>query len=403
VPILGNSGEFDTDEWFAEAVLPLVNAEWEIPGLNRFDLTGKFRNVDNTVNGAFDTYTYGFQYRPVEDIEIRGNRTTSLRAPSIVELFTPISNIFTFVPDPCDSRNVNGGTRPAIRSANCAAFYRQYNLNPNNFTSIAVGATIPGTSSGDPNLQNEEADSETIGIVVQPSFVPGFRMAIDYYKIEISNVIANLAAADIATGCFDNTSFDATDVNNANSFCQRIVRSADGQITTVRTGFVNGGFLNFRGQSLDLSYTRDLAEFDIGLNGRLDLSANLFRLRNLENSNNNVVTTFSTNTQGNAKRQYQFGSQYTLDNFTVGAQANYQSGVELVLDQFRTGDSQDQTRLESQWTYNANFGYRINDEILVNLAVTNLTDEAPPFPVAGFGAYDILGRRYSVTLDWKFW
>ena len=403
VPILGNSGEFDTDEWFAETIIPLVKADWEIPGLNRFDLTGKFRNVDNTVNGSFDTYTYGFQYRPVADIEIRGNRTTSLRAPSIVELFTPVSNIFTFVPDPCDTRNVNGGTRPAIRQANCAAFYRQFNLNPNNFTSVAVGATIPGTSSGDPNLQNEEADSETIGIVVQPSFIPGLRMAIDYYKIEIDNVIANLGAGDIATGCFDNTNFDASDVTRANSFCERIVRSADGQITTVRTGFVNGGFLDFRGQSLDLQYTRDLTEFDIGLTGRLDLSANLFRLRNLENSNNNVVTTFNVNTLGNPKRQYQYGVQYTLDDFSVGAQANYQSGVELVLDQFRTGDSQDLTRIESQWTYNANFTYAITDDILVNLAVTNLTDEAPPFPVGGLAVYDTLGRRYSLTLDWRFW
>jgi len=403
VPILANSGEFDTNEWFAETIIPLVNAEWEIPGLNRFDLTGKFRNVDNTVNGSFDTYTYGFQYRPVADLEIRGNRTNSLRAPAIVELFTPVSNIFTFVPDPCDTRNVNGGTRPTVRQANCAAFYRQYNLNPTNFTSIAVGATIPGTSSGDPNLGNEEAKAETIGVVLQPSFIPGFRMAVDYYSIEISNVIANLAAADIATGCFDNTDFNASDVNNANSFCQRIIRGPDGQITTIRTGFVNGGFLDFTGQSIDLSYSRDLTEFDWGLEGRLDLSANLFRLRRLENSNNNVVTTFSVNTQGNAKRQYQYGAQYTLDKFSIGGQANYQSGVELVLDQFRTGDSQDLTRLESQWTYNANFTYAFTDNILVNLAVTNLTDEVAPFPVGGLGVYDTLGRRYSVTLDWKFW
>jgi outer membrane receptor protein involved in Fe transport len=403
VPILGNRGEFETDEWFAETVIPLVNAAWEIPGLNRFDLTGKFRNVDNTVNGAFDTYTYGFQYRPVEDLEIRGNRTTSLRAPAIVELFTPTSNIFTFVPDPCDTRNVNGGTRPAVRQANCAAFYRQFNLNPNNFTSVAVGATIPGTSAGDPNLQNEEAKAETIGIVLQPSFIPGFRMAVDFYKIDISNVIANLGAGDIATGCFDNTDFDATDVTRANSFCERIIRSADGQITTVRTGFVNGGFLDFTGQSLDLTYTRDLTEFDWGLAGRLDLSANLFRLRRLENSNNNVVPTFSVNTLGNPKRQYQYGAQYTYDKFSVGAQANYQSGVELVLDQFVTGDSQDLTRIESQWTFNANFTYAITDDVLVNLAVTNLTDEAPPFPIGGLAVYDTLGRRYSATLEWKFW
>jgi outer membrane receptor protein involved in Fe transport len=371
--------------------------------LHRFDVTGKFRNVDNTVNGSFDTYTYGFQYRPVKDLEIRGNRTTSLRAPSIVELFTPVSNIFTFVPDPCDTRNVNGGTRPALRQANCAAFYRQYNLNPNNFTSIAVGATIPGTSSGDPNLENEEAKAETIGVVLEPSFIPGFRMAVDYYRIDIDNVIANLAAADIATGCFDNTNFDAADVNNANSFCQRIVRGADGQITTIRTGFVNGGFLDFTGQSLELAYSRDLAELDWGLSGRLDLAANLFRLRRLQNSNNNVVTTFTADTLGNPKRSYQYGAQYTWDDFSIGAQANYQAGIALVLDPLVTGDSQDQRRVESQWTYNTNFTYAFTDDILLNVAVTNLTDEEPPFPLGGLGTYDILGRRFSVTLDWRFW
>lgn len=406
VPILPNSGEFDTDEWFFETVLPLVNADWEIPGLNRFDLTGKFRNVDNTVNGSFDTYTYGFQYRPVADIEFRGNRTQSLRAPAIVELFTPVSNIFTFVPDPCDSRNVTGGTNPTVRQANCAAFYRQFNIaNPATFQSVAVNATIPGTLGGDPNLLNEEARSETIGVVLQPGFIPGFRMAVDYYKIEIDNAIANLNAAAIATGCFDNPSFDASDVNNANSFCQRIVRRADGQIETIRTGFVNGGFLDFTGQSLDMQYSRNLADFDVGLAGTLDLNAALFRLRQLESSTNNVTIGDSLNTLGNPKRAYQYGAQYSLDDFTVGVQANYQSGQELVLDRFVTGDSQDITRVESYWSYNANFGYRFTDDVQLRLAVTNVTDKAPPFPLAGgaIGVYDLLGRRYSLTLDWKFW
>lgn len=406
VAILPNSGEFDTDEWFAEAVIPLVNADWEIPGLHRFDLTGKFRNVDNTVNGSFDTYTYGFQYRPVEDLEVRANRTKSLRAPAIVELFTPVSNIFTTVPDPCDSRNVTGGTNPVVRQANCAAFYRQFNIaNPATFQSVAVNATIPGTLGGDPNLLNEEARSENIGIVLQPSFLPGFRMAVDYYKIEIDNAIANLNATAIATGCFDNPSFDTSDVNNANSFCQRIVRRADGQIETIRTGFVNGGFLDFTGQSLDLQYSRDLSEFDFGLRGTLDLNAVLFRLRQLETSTNNVTVADSLNTLGNPKRAYQYGIQYSLEDITFGVQANYQSGQELVLDRLLTGDSQDITRVESQWLYNANIGYRFNEDVQLRLAVTNLTDEEPPFPLVGgaLAVFDTLGRRYSLTLDWRFW
>jgi outer membrane receptor for ferrienterochelin and colicin len=301
---------------------------------------------------------------------------------------------------------VTGGTKPATRQANCQAFYRQFNIaNPATFQSTAVTATVPGTLAGDPNLENEEADAETIGVVWQPNeLVPGLRVAADYYKIDISNAIANLGAAAIATGCFDNDSFDASDVNTANSFCRRIVRDASGQITTIRTGFVNGGFLDFTGQSLDLQYSRDLTEFDWGLKGTLDLTANLFRLRRLENSTNNVTITDNLNTLGNAKRQYQYGVAYTLYPVSLGLQAFYQSGSELVLDNLVTGDSQDVRRIESQWTYSANAAYAINDDILLRFAVTNLTDEDPPFPLAGgaFGVYDVLGRRYSLSLDWRF-
>jgi outer membrane receptor protein involved in Fe transport len=402
VPILPNGGKFETDEYFFETVVPLVDAGWDLPLLNKFDLTGKFRRVDNTVNGEFDTYTYGFQYRPIADLEFRGNRTQSLRAPAIIELFTPVSNIFTTVPDPCDFRNITGGTAPATRAANCAAFFRTFNIaNPNTFQSIAVSATVPGTLGGDPNLQNEEAKSESVGVVWQPEdLIPGLRVAVDYYRIEIDNVIANLNATAIATGCFDNPNFNAADAANANSFCSRIVRRADGQIDTIRTGFVNGGFLDFRGNSADVQYRTDLT--DIGLVGDLTLNATLFRLRELKNSVNNVTTTDLTGTIGNSKRQYQYGVQYSLDPVGVGLQANYISGA--LFSNTNTVETQDILGVESQWSFNADVVYRISDNGIVRLAVTNLTDREPPFPLAGGGiaVYDILGRRYALSAEWSW-
>jgi outer membrane receptor protein involved in Fe transport len=404
VAILPNQGEFETDEWFAEAVLPLIKGDWDFPLLHRFDLTGKFRTVDNTVNGSFDTYTYGFQYRPISTLEFRGNRTKSLRAPAITELFTPVSNIFTLVPDPCDARNVNGGTRPSVRLANCQAFYRQFNIaNPAVFQSVAVSATIPGTLGGDPNLDNEVAHAETIGVVWQPEeLLPGLRIALDYYAIEVDDVIGNLNATAVAEGCFDNTNFDTGDVNNANAFCQRISRDSNGQITGIRTGFVNGGFLDFTGQSLDLQYSRDLGELGFGMKGRIELAANLFRLRRLEDSLNNVVTDNDLREISNPKRQYQYGVGYTLDPIAIGFQANYQSGV--IFDNTFTTETRDILELESQWTYDANLAWRFHDQGMLRFTVTNLTDEDPPFPLAtlALGVYDTLGRRYSLALDWRW-
>ncbi len=402
VPILPNGGKFETDEYFFETVLPLVDSGWDLPLLHKFDLTGKFRRVDNTVNGEFDTWTYGFQYRPIADLEFRGNRTQSLRAPAIIELFTPVSNIFTTVPDPCDFRLITGGTAPATRAANCAAFFRQFNItNPATFQSTAVNATVPGTLGGDPNLRNEEADSESIGVVWQPEeILPGLRVAVDYYRIEIDNVIANLNAAAIATGCFDNPVFNAADPANGNAFCSRIRRRADGQIESIRTGFVNGGFFDFRGNSAEVQYRADLA--DMGLAGQLQFNAALFRLRELKSSINNVTVTDSTGVIGNSKRQYQYGIQYTLDPIGVGLQANYLSGA--LFSNTNTVETQDILGVESQWTFNADVVYRFSDRGVVRLAITNITDREPPFPLAGgaIGVYDILGRRYALSTEWTW-
>lgn len=253
VAILPLTGSFATKEAFVEVFAPFVDSNAGIPLLNRLDLTGKFRRVDNTVNGAFDAYTYGLQYRPIEDIEFRGNFTRSLRAPSLVELFTPVSSAFSAVPDPCHAPNQAGGVRPATRQANCAALFQSLGINGNTFLSNAVTATVPITSQGDVNLLNESSDAWTYGVVVAPRWVEGLRLAVDYYKVEISNVIGSLNTTAIATGCYDNPNFNAADPANGNTFCSRIRRDANGQITFVQTGFVNGGHLNFRGFSGEIS------------------------------------------------------------------------------------------------------------------------------------------------------
>ena len=96
-------------------IIPLVSEKNDIPFLHELTITGKGRRVDNSVNGKFTAYTGGLQWAPVKDLQLRGNVTRSLRAPSLTELFTPVSPIFTQVADPCSTANINGGTRQATR------------------------------------------------------------------------------------------------------------------------------------------------------------------------------------------------------------------------------------------------------------------------------------------------
>lgn len=397
VAILGNEGNYSTKEVFGEVVLPLVDAKKNLPLLNKLDVTGKFRRVDSTVNGTADTSTIGLQYRPIQDIEFRGNATRALRAPALTELFTPSSNIFTTVPDPCDSRNVNSGTAPTLRAANCAPFYTQYGLNPSTFLSTAVTATIPGTLSGNTTLKNEQSDAKNLGFVIRPSGVKNLRMSVDYYEIKIIDTIANLDATAISTGCYDNP-------DRTNSFCGRITRDNAGQITGVTTGYVNGGTLQYKGGAAEIQYSTELKDLYPSLNGVATFGLAVSRLTSLQTSSNKVVVIESTGILGFSQEQAQLSFGYEKNALTLSLQGSYIGPAKF--SNSESSETRDVLEISSYMLWNGGIGYKFNKNTKVNFAVTNLFNQEPPYPLTAGGAagvYDILGRRYSFSINHKFW
>lgn len=401
VPITPLSGTYTTDEYFGEFILPLVNPDSDLPLLKKLDVIGKYRSVDNTINGRSDIYTYGLQWKPINELEVRGNFTRSIRAPAITELFLPQSTSFQFVGgDPCDARFISGGPNPSRRAVNCQAFLDFYGLS--SFSSTASSASIQGISGGNPLLENESADSLTYGFTWAPSFVEGLTVAADYYKIEIENVISSLTATQLASACFDNVDFNAANVPNANQFCSQITRNAPGsanpgQATTFVSGFVNGKFLDMEAYSAEVRYQINTDQF-----GRFAFGFAGYFPEELVVDNTGVSPNPDVGEIGTSERQYQFSSNWQGKRLGLNLSANYQSSAAFnVLD---TPETRDILRVDSYWLLNGGASYQINDQILMRLAVTNLLDEDPPFPGfgAGIGNYDILGRRYNLAFQWKF-
>lgn len=397
VPIAALRGQYSTKERFAEVLIPLVNPDSELPLLKKVDVTAKYRHVDNEINGPFEAYTYGLQWKPFHDLEFRGNFTRSLRAPAITELFIPVGSAFSTVPDPCDSRNINGGTKPATRAANCAAFLSFYGLPPSGFTSVAVGATIPIVTGGNPNLQNEAAESYSYGLTWAPTFrgLDGFVFAADYYNIDISGIIANLNTTAIATGCFDNDNFNTADIPNANNLCSLITRRSDGQIDTVRTGFVNGEFTRLEAYSTEMRYG-----FDTDSLGRFDFGLSAYFPTEYTSSITGVTVSDFGSTVG-VQRSYTLSSNWKYDKLGVNLALYHTPKTQFSNEQ--TADTRETLFLDKYWLLNGGVSYRFNDNAIARLAVTNLLDEDPPFPSTGVGTtYDFLGRRYNVSFEWKY-
>ena len=392
VPIQAASGEYHTNEVFAEFLAPLFNPDWNLPGLHRLDLTAKVRRVDNSVAGGFNAFTYGIQYEPFAGLQLRGNKTQSLRAPSIAELYTTLQPAFYNIPEVCSVANINGGTNPAARKRNCDAFFAAYpGADPATFQ--AAPTNTLGSTNGSTSLKNEKAKSWTAGVVFAPEWIKGLRVAADWYDIEITNVITSLSANDIITGCFDNNDFNAADVPNANRFCSLVTRNPlTGAATDIRTEYGNGPVLMFRGWTAEVGYRVDTRKY-----GVLDLDFYGYMPKNRgQAASANVPFVEQVGSFNEPKRVFRWTAQHSVGRWSAGVTTNYTSSA--VFSVTGTPESREHFRRDSWTTWDANVSYRITDNARLNLSVLNVGDDIGPFPYV----LDALGRRYMATVRYRF-
>ncbi|MEO8062537.1 MAG: TonB-dependent receptor [Pseudomonadota bacterium] len=396
-PIARIRGDYSTNEVFGEVTMPLFSHENALPGLSRLTLVAKARRVDTSINGDFTAWTGGLEWAPVEDIELRGNVTRSLRIPAITELYLPVSSLFGQVNDPCSSAFLTAGNRKPIRRANCEKFFAEYGLpNDGSWISNATTAAVPGTSQGDPDLGNETSNAWTAGFVLRPRWVPDLTLSVDWIDVRIDNTITRLSGADLSAACFDNADYP-------NHYCDYFTRGArgagqPGQITFFQSGYANGAFQSMAGVILE-GHLRH----DFGTVGAFDLGVSYYRLREELRSATGLFTTNSEEQIGSPTDTAQLDLGWQRGNLGARWQTHY-VGAQLY-DRTFNAESRDILEVNSDWVHNFSLSYQPAESTVVHLAVTNVFDGAPPFPIsvdAFNGNYDFLGRRYSLSVTYDF-
>ena len=389
-PLVAVVGKFDSTEFYVETVIPLLGGNLDTPLVETLDFEGAIRFVDNSVAGNDTTWTAGLRYRPIEDIEFRGNKTESIRAPSITELFTPESNIFDFADDPCDQRFIDQGNVPATRAANCAA---DGIVQP--FQSFIVNASQRGTLSGNPTLESEIAESYTYGVIVRPRFLDGFTASVDFFDIEIANAIESLTVEDLMIACYDSSNFAGE------AACNFFQRDAAGQVVGYQSGFVNVGLVEFTGIQTVMSYDTEIGRFG-------DLSIGLTHLY----TDKHIETPGSGNS-------VQFDGEIGESTNRINANVIWYYGDWTWFNQIRWLDSAVFDNADTEfsrtisgvddWTvFDTSVVYALNDNIELQLNIDNLFDNDPPFAAVasnnGIRAYfsGIRGRYATFTMRANF-
>lgn len=389
-------GRYESKEIFGEINLPLLA---DVPFVQYLDLTAAYRYQDYTTTGGDSSYGVGLEWTINRDIRFRGNYAKAVRSPNINELFGGGSEGYNLIDDPCDATRLNLGNASSNRKANCAAL----GLSPNFVQSTA---TRPVVSQGNPALNPEEGETLTLGVVLTPSFLPGFALTVDHYSIKISDVIASLGFRNIINNCVDSPTLN-------NPFCASVSRGSDGNITRVLNQVLNVAEYTNSGWDITASYRTDLAKLGLPDYGSLSFSATGGLLDELTYDpvpGDPSVRDEQAGELPNPKHRMNFRVTWDYENLSV-SYANQYLGSMVRSNQDPAG-AYEPYKAPSWVTHDIRAEYRF-DKFSVFAGVNNFTNEEPPQTPftwtgtslsSGFNGsiYNNLGRYVYVGVNAKF-
>jgi outer membrane receptor protein involved in Fe transport len=399
------AGSYESKEYYAEATLPVISPGMHVPFVNNLEGNVAYRHIDNSYSGPEDVYTMGGKFRPIEDVELRGNFTHSVRAPSIAELFLPTTNTGSFADDPCDPRAI--GSSSGTRYKNCATAFAALGVPLSSFTSNVDNATVLGTTGGNPKLTDETANAWTAGFVLRPHWVPHLQIAVDWINIAISNDIQPLSLTQVMRACYDSASFP-------NSFCGLFTRNSQGQLTTFSTPYENIAAQTISGAQMEGSYSVDINEIpfiekihlspDVNY-GNLKFTLNAF----FENQHSSEILGVVTSTRGNIGDpvwKVNGSVQYRYGPFMVYLNGRYVSpGVDDVT---KAASTEQIHGVGNYWVWNTAVSYDITKHITAEISVNDLfAQDPPPYALllsanSALSTYDYFGQAFVFTIKAKY-
>jgi outer membrane receptor protein involved in Fe transport len=369
-------------EYALEFNIPLLK---DVPVFQEVSIDLAGRRTKYSTFDAVDSWKMGLDWHVNDSIRFRATESSDIRAPNLNDLFQPAGVTSTGFQD-----RLTGGSNQGERLV----------------------------SRGNPDLTPETAKTLTAGIVLTPSFISRFSLAVDYWQIRLTNAITNITYQSDAIQGLCLASAPAYDSN----FCSLAIRPitdpsdpdyknpAVNMPTEIRSSPLNAALQKTHGYDLELNYNwemfggtfnlRHLTTYQLS-NETLNTPSSPFYLEAIQPKL--MMTTFLSYQNGgwDVSLQNRYLGPVDLkssDNLLNGNTQNY---VDSTLSAYDVIDTTVSKQFEVK-----------GGNLQAFLTVSNLTNERAPlygsnsglpglfYPTLGF--YDDMGRFYTAGVRMKF-
>ncbi len=383
---LPSFGKYNVTEGFIETVVPVIERQ--------LDLNAAVRFTDYSTSGFVTTYKVGSTWSPLADIRFRGTYSRDIRAPNLQELFAAGTSNTNTVIDPFNGRQ---------------------------------SIQYTGFNTGNLALEPEKANTLGLGVVLSPTFIPGFQASVDYFNIRIKGAIGTVGAQQIVDFCFE----------GIQQYCAAITRGTTPAgapiISRISISPFNLALKEARGLDFDVSYRFALADLNDDMDGNIALR--LLASHYIKNyENDGIVAPVDTAGQNDGTNHvpswiYRISATYTADPFSftltgrgvssgtiLNSNIECKTGCPASTANNRTIDN---NHLAGAFYFDANLAYSLSSykdnglDIETFLNIKNLTNKDPvivPYGPAGsaYGTistnqavYDSLGRVFRAGIRFK--
>lgn len=378
----------DVTEAYLETEIPLLKDAPLAKGLNlnaavrrtRYDISGFGSYNQAPAENEFDATTWkvGLVWEPLDWMRLRFTTSRDIRAPNFNELFQASASTFGSV--------VN----------------RFLDSAPSQFPVLLTG--------GNPLLEPEIGRTTTVGLVMQPQFIEGLSLALDYYHIKVKGYIGTPGGGQIIV--------DRCAQQNDPLVCPLITRDPDGALSEIRNVNLNLQWLRTRGLDIEAMYRLPLARF-----GEMPgaLTFRLLASRTYEHSTNlfGVVTDRAGETGGllgSPTWLATLNAGYSNGPFTGTLTTRYIRKGKFNAQNYEPGESPpvpgassiNDNTIGSVVYFNLNGSFDVGGEnTQMFFQVNNLLDRKPPLaPQLQYPTnpvfFDLIGRTYRMGVRIRF-